>query len=305
MSAADCVIALTKLGFTPLEAEIYAFLVQESPATGYRIAQALCKPAANTYKAIEALESKGAILVDHGSNRLCRALPVEQLLSQLDHSFQERRRQAGDALASLRASQDDDRVYQLRTRDQVFERCRSMLSRAKRLALFDIFPDPFEVLRADIETAAGRGVEVTLKAFLPVEVPGATVVLNPRGADVMSLYPGHWLILIVDGAEMLVASLDADGRTVQQAIWSSSIALSWIFHCSFAAETMMTVLLSHIDSGATIEDIRAAVAPLMRAGTERNPEPSPVEADIRKFGGYYGAGMPGYQALLARFGGKQ
>jgi len=302
MPIEDCVQALTKLGFTSLEAEIYAFLVQEPPVTGYRVAQALGKPAANVYKAIEALEAKGAVLIDQGANRVCRAVPTEELLSQLDHAFQQRRSQAAEALAELRVSQQDDRVYQLRTREQVFERCRSMLARCKQLALFDLFPDPLEVLRPDIEAAAARGVQITVKAFEPVEISGVDVVLNPRGADVVANYPGQWAIVIIDGAELLIASLDANRKDIHQAIWSSSVTLSWIFHCSFAAELLMANLMNFIDKGTPLEQLQAAVAPYMRAGVEPSPEPSEIEATLYRWGRFYGQGIPGYEELLARFG---
>ena len=68
--------ALVPFGFTALESEIYVFLLGESPATGYRVAQGINKPAANTYKAIQTLQSKGAILVEEGSSRFCRAVPI-------------------------------------------------------------------------------------------------------------------------------------------------------------------------------------------------------------------------------------
>ena len=302
MPIEESIQALTRLGFTPLEAEIYSFLVQESSATGYRIAQALCKPAANVYKAIEALESKGAVIVDHGANRVCRALPAEELLSHLEHSFQRKRSEAAEALASLRVSHEDDRVYHIRSREQVFERCRSMLTRCQRLALFDIFPDPLEALLPSIEATAVRGVQVTAKVFRPIEIAGVEVVLNPRGEDLITQYPGQWLILLIDGAELLIASLDANRKDVHQAIWSSSAALSWIFHCSFAAEITMSVLLHYIESGATLEELRAAIAPIMRAGTQRSPSPSPVEKALARCGRFYGPSIPGFEALLARFG---
>ena len=302
MPIEECVQALTRLGFSALEAEIYAFLVQESPATGYRIAQALCKPAANIYKAIETLESKNAVLIDQGTNRVCRAVPFEELLSQLDRAFQQKRSQAAEALAALRSSQEDDRVYQLRTREQVLERCRSMLSRCKRLALLDIFPEPLEELRANLEATAARGVQVMLKGYLPVELQGAQIVMNPNGPGVLTRYPGQWIILLADGAELLIASLDANRKDLHQAIWSGSVALSWIFHCSLAAEIMMAVLLHHIDAGAPLEQLQAAIAPMMRSGAERSPDPSAVEAALGAFSNFYGAGMPGYEALIARFG---
>lgn len=304
MAVEDCVLALTKLGFNGLEAEIYAFLVQESPATGYRIAQALCRPAANVYKAIEALESKGAILIDQGTNRVCRAIPVEELLGQIDRAFQQKRSQAAEALASLRGAEEDDRVYQLKSRDQALERCRSMLARCRRLVLLDIFPEPLEALRPDIEAAAKRGIQVIIKGYLPVELEGAQVILNPNGTETMARYPGQWIILLTDGAELLLASLDNNQKDLHQAIWSGSVALSWIFHCSLAAEIMMATLLYHIDSGATLEQLRESIAPWMRENTSYRPEHSAVETALAPFRGLHGRGIPGYEMLLERFGNR-
>ena len=45
----DAVDALAHLGFTEMEARIYAFLCQEAPATGYRIAERLRSTGLSTY----------------------------------------------------------------------------------------------------------------------------------------------------------------------------------------------------------------------------------------------------------------
>ncbi len=57
---------LQALGFTEIEALIYGYLVENSPATGYRISHAIGKQPPNTYKAIVTLENKGAIIVEVG-----------------------------------------------------------------------------------------------------------------------------------------------------------------------------------------------------------------------------------------------
>ena len=75
MDLADGTQSLMALGFTGLEAEIYAFLLGQSSVTGYRVAQALGKPAANTYKAIESLERKEAVLIGYGLKRNPRIRP--------------------------------------------------------------------------------------------------------------------------------------------------------------------------------------------------------------------------------------
>lgn len=66
---------LTEFGFTGLEAEIYAFLLVEWPASGYRIAQAIKKPAANTYKAIETLDQRGQFLLKRAILGCARPCP--------------------------------------------------------------------------------------------------------------------------------------------------------------------------------------------------------------------------------------
>ena len=44
----DVAKALQELGFSEIEALVYAFLVQGEAATGYRISHAIGKPTANT-----------------------------------------------------------------------------------------------------------------------------------------------------------------------------------------------------------------------------------------------------------------
>src|SRR5579863_6738164 len=138
MPSSDPVHSLAQLGFTNLEAEIYAFLVSESPATGYRIAQAIGKPAANTYKAIQTLERKGAVVVEDGASRQCRAVPVDELLGRISREFHTHRDHAARALRELGQPKADDRVYQIRSLDGVLQRLRQMLVEAKGVVLASI-----------------------------------------------------------------------------------------------------------------------------------------------------------------------
>src|SRR6185369_12009741 len=102
----------------------------------------------------------------------CRAVPAEELLAQLDRSFQRRRQEAANALASLQGAPEDDRVYQLQSVEQVFERCRRMLEGCEQAAVLDIFPKPLDELREAVEAAARRGVRVAVKAYDTEAIPG-------------------------------------------------------------------------------------------------------------------------------------
>src|SRR5579872_3418738 len=119
MSNEESVQALAALGFTQLEAEVYVFLLGEAPATGYRVAQAIGRLPANTYKALESLQNKGAVIIDEGASRLCRAIPSAELLDLLKRRFAEQEARATRALSEIAPVSHDDRIYQLRSYDQV------------------------------------------------------------------------------------------------------------------------------------------------------------------------------------------
>jgi sugar-specific transcriptional regulator TrmB len=277
----DTFQSLTSLGFTELEAEVYVSLLQHSPATGYGVAQNIGRPVANTYKAIESLQHKGAILVDEGSSRQCRAVPAEELLSQLERSFQRNRQAAAKSLSSLRAAPEDDRVYQLHSVEQVFERCRRMLNTCEQTAIVDVFPKPLEELRDAIEGAAKRGVRVAVKAYEPADVPQVDVVVHPQGRMSLQRWSGQWLNLVTDGREYLLAFLTKDARGLHQAVWSGSAYLSWVYHCAVGAELTLAALQRDLEDGATLAELRQVIADYQYL----------LHQDI-----------PGVRALLERFG---
>ncbi len=124
------------------EALAYAYLVQEGPATGYRISHAIGKPTANTYKAIATLAQQGAVQVDSGEGKLVRAIPPDELLAGLERRAREKREAARALLAARADRPEAARVYSLKTLDQVLERARAMLGRAREIVLADPFPGP-------------------------------------------------------------------------------------------------------------------------------------------------------------------
>jgi sugar-specific transcriptional regulator TrmB len=281
MNPEPCVQSLVAFGLTVLEAEVYVFLLQESSATGYRVAQGIGKPVANTYKAIASLQAKGAVLVEEGANRLCRAVPADELLQRLERQFQENRQRAAQALATLRASPEDDRVYHLRTSDQVLERSRQMLAGCEQVAVLDLFPGPLAELGTAIAETAARGVLTLIKAYAPAQVARAQVVVHPRGHTILKRWPGQWLNLVTDGRESLLAFLTLDGKGVHQALWSGSVYLSWVYHSALGCETILAAVEHSLGKGATGAELRAL---------------------IRSYQDLFRPSAPGYQALLHRFG---
>lgn len=280
----ECTEALAALGFTSLEAEVYAVLVEQSPVTAYKVAQEVGKAAANVYKAVESLQRKGAILVEETSSRLCRAVPPAELIQQLERQFSLASSRAQTALARLARPAGDERVYELGSSEQVLARARAMLRGTKRMVLCDLFPECATELHDDIEAAARGGRRVCVQVYRPVDFdPRVTVFLKPDGERLLASWPGQWLNVVSDAREHLLAFLENGLAGVHQAVWSESKYLSLLHFSGFASEMTAGAASTILDGDGVPEAMRAAFA------------------TVRESLG--GADQPGYTALLARFGG--
>ena len=81
---------LIDLGLNQLEAEVYLALLPEEPMTAYRIGKIIGKPTANVYKAIDVLARKGAVVIEEGKNRKCKAVEVQLFVAQLKRDFDQK-----------------------------------------------------------------------------------------------------------------------------------------------------------------------------------------------------------------------
>ena len=272
---------LVELGFTELESEIYTWLVENSPATGYRTARGLGKPTANTYKALDSLSEKGAILAEDGPSRLYRAVTANELLESMDRRFRDQKERAATLLSGLKPSPDDELVYHLNTPGQVFERFRQMLDRCEEVALLDLFPEPAKQLKSDIEAAAKRGAVVAVKLYEPLDLEGAEIFVDPAGIETLSRWPGHWANGVIDGKEHLLSLLSADGHRVHQAVWSGNVYISWAYHSGLAFELLYP---------AVIQELRKSVSKVE------------LESIFERLSHMRTLNAPGYRILMQRFG---
>ena len=251
-SKIDCVDALVAMGFNGLEAEVYAHLSQVSMATGYKIAQALTKPAANTYKALESLEKKGAIQVEKGKNRTCRATPVKELINSLEASFQTNRATLIESFAKRAHPPSDGGIYRMRSYAQVLERTRAMLGRCRQVALIDAFPATLEAIRPDIVMALERGISVGIKTYGPTRIKGAHTAIDPEADSRRSRWPGQWLNLVIDGVEYVHAYIGGDNNEVVQAVWTDNVQLAWVYHSAVLAELTLATVEQQAKADSTL-----------------------------------------------------
>ncbi len=255
--------ALVGLGFTQLEAHIYAFLLAEPHSSGYRIAQAINKPVANTYKALHSLQGKGAVVMQEGSKRTVAAVPLSELLAAVSRRFQERKELAKRLLSKPSRLNSDSGLYEIRSTDQVFERCTRMLRQSTDVALVTAFPFALERLGRELEKTAERGVTVAATTYQDERIPGVFCIQESKSREVVSRWPGEWLNVVVDGSEYLLSLLGRD-NTILYAVWSRNPYLAWVYHSAVSAAFASTALIKKIADRCSAEELSKAVQDLQR-----------------------------------------
>lgn len=251
--------ALMALGFSKLESEVYLYLAQHPPATGYKIAKAIDRTNGNTYKALAALETKGAVIIERGDNRLCRAVPPSELLDQLERRFHVKKRYASLLLEGIEHAEEEDRIFQLNSVEEVYQRASEMLEASERFVLLDLFPVPFEVLERELQRTISRGVRVAVQVYDDIALPGAKVIVNRRVTPQQRQKSSQWLSLFADGQQYLMALLAEGGKVVHRANWSSSPMLAWAY-CTYADSDFLLASLDYLlEKNAPIESLRDEV----------------------------------------------
>jgi sugar-specific transcriptional regulator TrmB len=256
----DITQVITYMGFTALEAEVYVYLLQRSPATGYKIATSIGRSFANTYKALASLQEKGAVLVDDGSSKLTRAVPLEELLDQMQSRFSNMRKRAIEAMAKLTPSDEDTRIYELVTVPQVIERARRMLDSAEERVLIELFPEPLSMLKEAVEETAARGVVVCARIYQPDNLAGVHVVQSPFGDETLRKFRSQWIAVFVDGRQFLLGHLFTGEEDVYQAIWSRNPFLARAFYDYVNSDLHHYAFRSRLESVRTLEEARKAYA---------------------------------------------
>jgi len=237
---------LNRFGFNKLEAEVYITLLKDSPLTGYRLAQVLNKAAANTYKALESLEKKGAVVAEETPTmKQYAAIPIKDFMDQVEFTFVNDRNYLEDALKNVHNSLSGDKIYMLQSLDQVFEKCEKMLDSAENCVIVDAFPNMLKKIIPYLEKAAANNVNIVVNAYGPVEVQDCHVIVKSNAKKVLNLWSGDWMNIAVDGKEYLITAVEKDG-SLQHAIWSNSPYLSFFVFNGFRYEMLYSSLAGKV-----------------------------------------------------------
>lgn len=256
---------LTGVGLTGVEAAAYLAVLREPGATAYRVSQLIGKPAPNTYKALDALKAKGAVVADDSrGSRTYIALPVREYINHQRLELDAREKEIEQALEDMPAETAEQGIYRLSTVEQVYERCRSMISAARSVVLLDAFPAPLAELEKTARAASRRGIKVFIKAYIPVKIAGCDVLAPTEPDMLLKIWNGDWLNLVVDSSESVQSFLMKDGAGVHAAAWCRNRYLSMLDYNGMSSEFLLTKVIALLREDSDVDTIRRALSGLIK-----------------------------------------
>lgn len=256
---------LTRIGLTGLEASAYVALLGEPGATAYRVAQLIGKPPPNTYKALDALLAKGAVVADESSgSRAYVAMPIREYLNLQRRDLDARQQELERSLSGVAVESVEHGVFRLAGIEQVYERCRAMIAGARMLVLIDAFPTPLGALKREAQAAAARGVDVFIKPYAPVSIPGCDVLDIRVGASQLDIWNGDWLNVVADCSESVQAFLKKDGAGIFAAVWCRNPYLAMLDFNGMVSEFILTRVMRLAQEGKDGRTIDLEISRLAR-----------------------------------------
>ena len=211
----DLVRDVQELGLGEYEAKAYLALLDESPVSGYKVAQNSGVPRSKIYEVLNGLARRGVVLVNHGEPVRYAPLPPKELVSRRRQELEESVGVAERGLERYVSSATSRGViWDITGREEIFERAREVARGAERSVLAEIWQEDAHELRVALSEAAGRGVEVSVVAYGEPEYAFARVYYHDLVDEVTSGLGARWIVVSADMREVVtgIVSLGDESR---------------------------------------------------------------------------------------------
>ncbi len=231
--------ALTDLGLNNLEALVYLSLLKTPGSTGYRIAKNLGKAVSNVYQAMESLAKQGFIILHYeGKDRLYSPVPVNELISRLKSDVERKTRLLEEELKNMETPPLETAIYKIDNKEQLFTKIGTLIEQANKSILLTADAFFIRQFQEKLEDAGGKDKKILILGYEKIQFENCEFLLLESGGK--SPWPGHWIIMDVDGIQHLIAFFEKPD-TLTHAIWCDDEYVSfWIHFFMLADFTLMT-----------------------------------------------------------------
>ena len=212
---------LVRIGFSEYEAKAYVALLRESPMTGYQLAKLSGVPRSMIYEVLGKLTARGAAMTlrKEGSTQYA-PVPAQEFLDQLHREQDALIKALENDLSDLDAASDLDYVWNIEGHENIMAKAEEMIGQAKSRIYLSLLPATFPALRPVLVNSTTRGVQVVVYSTEVLDLPGGRVISTPVPKEANERVEGLWLVLLIDGEEVLIGELLNENEA--RASWTGS-----------------------------------------------------------------------------------
>jgi len=125
-----------------------------------------------------------------------------------------------DDLSTLDATSDLEYVWNIEGHENIMAKARDMIGQAGQRIYLSLMPATFAALQPALQEAVEREVRVVIYSTADLDLPGGRVIANPVPEQTHERVEGLWLVMVIDGREVLVGELLTQNRA--RASWTGS-----------------------------------------------------------------------------------
>ena len=162
--------SLVELGFSEDEAKAYCVLLEESPLSGYVVAQRTGSVRAHIYEILESLYRKGCVTISYGNAPEYAALPYTQMLNNYVRTAEENRKESVRLVEQyVKERKRYDVIRNIYHPQDIYNALSRLIADTKDYILMKIWAKDLAALEEPLADAAARGVDLKIIVLGPYE----------------------------------------------------------------------------------------------------------------------------------------
>lgn len=256
---------LSKFGLTSSEAKVYVSLLQMDASTGYKVSGKSGIARSKVYNVLSSLVNKGLVLQSKDEKSLYTALPVDELVSKLQHDSKQDIAGIYKSLENLSPETNSSLIWSVNAYDQVFEKVLFQIRNAQESLYVQIYSEDLteELIQAlaDAESRLHKFVVILFSNHHRYNLPFRRFYKHFFEADKVLDYGGRWVNVVSDTTAVTYGKLPSNAGNAD-VIWTQNssmifLAQEYVLHDAYNLRTL-TILHNAAEEkfGANLEGVR-------------------------------------------------
>jgi sugar-specific transcriptional regulator TrmB len=252
MNERNIINKLIEIGINEIESLIYIALLKKPDSTGYEIAKMISKPVANTYKALQQLETKGLVVFsEYDLKKKYSVIDMEEYIGKLEQDLNQKKLSLLKALSEIDNPKKDFGSYIISDLSQMYEKAKKMIKTTQKIVLIDAFPKPYEHIREAAGSIDKSQIKVKLyceQASEPDEpLAEYDIIMENKKEERLVVWVAQWLVICKDTNESLIAAVSHDGKELLHAVWTTDPFVSLMIYNGLVYEFLLMEIFNESD----------------------------------------------------------